>query len=455
MLADLHSIVTPPGGVLKFLHKSFADFLSEPQRAGDLYQDLSRARLSHVSGVISFFSTRRGQQTGHVSCSGYIDRPMKIVLSELNKPDNMKADFISSGILQASQKFPIFEFTRPLLLDGRTERQNPIPSFKLYEDWDFIQCYMHYLYCVKDVCESIRFMYWEKMRQYCECVLSVLDDNLSGNWDAQFVFAYNHLLHDPRYCLPRKLSYVNLYGDLSAMPQDAQSPSLCDTILFVIGLVHRDSPYPYSNDIAKTFHDLMGDIKKEVIFAMSASFCLALLCDESRASQDAGRIYGIARHDRRKKRDHPWHWRQMVPRPPSLGNRLVLMCFRNHGYLPYTTRLTRIQKALRTSMPSGYRYGSILLFTMREYFEIKSQPPQPWPWRMSIKYTWQEWPTFIFLLDLLPHILPLAGRYEPLVDMCRKKCLSSLSQVWPKKSRRARQAIDSYLRRMDSQEGGE
>ncbi|KAF4621657.1 hypothetical protein D9613_012806 [Agrocybe pediades] len=59
MLADLHSIVTIDRSV-KFLHKSLGDFLSEPQRAGDLYCDLSRVRLSHVASVINIFSSESG-----------------------------------------------------------------------------------------------------------------------------------------------------------------------------------------------------------------------------------------------------------------------------------------------------------------------------------------------------------------------------------------------------------
>ncbi|KAF9558754.1 hypothetical protein CPC08DRAFT_547892 [Agrocybe pediades] len=284
------------------------------------------------------------------------------------------------------------------------------------------------------------------MRQYCECTLAVLDDDLSNNWDAHLVFMYYHLLHDPRYCLPWKLSYVNLNDDLSGMNVGGFGV----TILHATGLMYGDSLAQYSNNITEIFHDLIGDIKMEEIFAKSASFCLALLCDEQCASQDVGHIYGIDRHDRRKKREHPWHWRQMVPRTSSLGNRLALIGYRQASYMDYKLKLTRIRKALRTTI--YYRYENTRVIPMREYFEVKSEPvPKTWPEDMKDKQP-QQWPLFIFLLDLLPCILPLAGRYEPLVDMCRKKCLSSLSQVWPKKSRRARQAIDSYLRRMDLQE---
>ncbi|KAF9543379.1 hypothetical protein CPC08DRAFT_770246 [Agrocybe pediades] len=36
--------------------------------------------------------------------------------------------------------------------------------------------------------------------------------------------------------------------------------------------------------------------------------------------------------------------------------------------------------------------------------------------------------------------------------MCRQKCFASITQFWPKKSRRARQAIKAYLQRVDPQE---
>ncbi|KAF4621665.1 hypothetical protein D9613_012829 [Agrocybe pediades] len=449
VLADLHSIVTTSDGYVEFLHKSLADFLSEPQRAGDLYRDLSRMRLSHAAHVISIYSTHCGQQMGYVSCSW---GPMMNLLSQVQDPDNMKADYVSSDILQASQRFPVFEFFRPLLLYDRKEALDQIPSSteSSYEDRDFIMCYLDYLYYVKDVCKSTRLVYWEHMRQYCKCVLAVLDDNLSGKWKAYFAFVYYHLLHDPHYRLPRKLSYLGLSYSVSCMDVGVFG----DTIARVVGLLgNGDSLGPYSDDITKISHDLIGDSKKEAIFAMSASFCLAVLCDERSASQEVDRLYGISRHDRRKKREHPWHWRQMVPRPPSLRNRLVLIGFRDHEYSDYTVRLTSIQKALRNSMP--YHYENIRVIPMREYFEIKSEPVQKtWPKEMQDERP-QQWLQYLFLLDLLPHILPLAGRYEPLVDMCRKKCLSSLSQFWLKKSRHARQAIDSYLCRVDAPEGGE
>ncbi|KAF9558796.1 hypothetical protein CPC08DRAFT_709389 [Agrocybe pediades] len=244
--------------------------------------------------------------------------------------------------------------------------------------------YFQYLYCIKDVSESTRLLYREQMCQYCEGVLAVLDDNLPSNLEAHFVFAYYHLLQDR---LPQKFSNFDLKYDLN-MDDDTFGDIISDVVV------------TQSCDITRICNDLIGDsTKKEAIFAKSAAFCLALLCDQQHASREAGPIYRIAKHYRHKMREHPWHWRRMAPRLPFLGNRLALIAY-------------------------------------PEYWS-NTEHARP-----------QQLHAHIHLLDLLPYVLPLAGRYEPLLDLCMKKCFSSLSQFCvPKKIRRARQAIESYLHR--------
>ncbi|KAF9558765.1 hypothetical protein CPC08DRAFT_709347 [Agrocybe pediades] len=448
ILADLHSILSISNRYVQFLHKSFADFLSEPQRAGDLYRNLFKARLSHVARLISLMSTHHGLQTGYVCCSWMIHAPIQHVLRELGSSDNINADYVSPGILQASQQFPIVDFFKPLLSDSYRERNSRVSS--LNSDQEFFKCYLHYLYCVKDVCESTRVVYWEQMHEYCKCVLAALDNNWTDNWNAHFIFAYHHLLHDPRYPIPRNLLYAKLYQVLSDI--DGLG-GFGGTILRVIAPLRQNAQH--FDDMAKISHHLrIGDIEKEAIFAKSACFCLALLCDEGSTSLDTSRINGIARHNRWKMREFPWlSRRQMVPiRGPSpLRDRLALISFRNISNGVYISKLTRIRKALQSSIP--YRYDNIQIITMREHFQLKAdESVQVWSvGKQSASSLPQQWPLYKFLLDMLPRILPLTGRYEPLVDMCRKRCLSSLSQFWPKKSRRVRQAIDCYLRRVDEQ----
>ncbi|KAF9552513.1 hypothetical protein CPC08DRAFT_273844 [Agrocybe pediades] len=446
MLADLFSIVTISAERdVSFLHKSLADFLAEPQRAGDLYLDLPSAQLSHVARLITIFSTHCCHPTGRISNSWSISHILGGVLSDLAEPNITKADYISPDMLQAAQQFSMFDFFKPLLPYGRTEDWNETGSS--VGDLLFVDAYFRFLYRIKDICESTKFVYWGQIRQYCQSLsAAVLDDSWSSNCKAHFVYTYYHLLHDPRYQLPRKLSHVNFIYDFSDMDVGVFG----DIILHFITMSARDlpSPYSYSDDMVKICYDLMEDVEKDTTFAKSASFCLALLCNEQRANMD--RLYDIARQDRHKNREHPWHWRRTVPRPPSVGNQLTLVGYREGWDQDYKLKLTRLRNALQNRIP--YRYENIQLITMHEYFQIKSEPvPKTWSWRLKYERP-QQWPLYTFSLDLLPYILPLSGRYEPLVTMCRKNCFSSLSQFWPKKSRRARQAINDYLRRVDSQE---
>ncbi|KAF9552951.1 hypothetical protein CPC08DRAFT_714157 [Agrocybe pediades] len=454
-LADLQSIIkVNKNGFVVLLHKSLEDFLSEPQRARDLYRDLPRVRLSHVALGMSLLSSHYDAVIGLRDCryfSGAILTAIANVVLKLKESANMNADYISSDILRAAQQFPMAECCT--FVFSNTSR---VPEFQQLKDTSeqYLRFFLEYLYYIKDVCESTRLMYWEHMRHYCQSVLTMFQDEFN-NWssNAHFVFAYYRLLHNPCYHLPRKLSYVNIDDHIRGVCRLGVSDDYTIQKLNVgISKSHPDilQPCLHLEDIAKISCDLIGDIQKEAIFAMAADFCLEVLCNEQRIRRDAGRIYGLTRHDRRRRREHPWHWRQMVPRPPSLQNRVALVGFRHKEYEDYKLKLTRIRKALRTT--THYRYDNILVITMSEYSAEKFEPAQQ-QWLVEFDESgYQAWPLFLFVLDLLPRILPLAGRYEPLVDKCRKKCLSSMSQVWPNKSRRARQAIVSFLRRMDSQE---
>ncbi|KAF9553074.1 hypothetical protein CPC08DRAFT_246344 [Agrocybe pediades] len=98
LLADLHSIITIDDyGDVKFLHKSLVDFLSDPQRARDLYWDLSRAQLSHIAHVISIFSTPKAQQDNEFDKRPTdITWPISDILSKFEEnPDITKADWVS------------------------------------------------------------------------------------------------------------------------------------------------------------------------------------------------------------------------------------------------------------------------------------------------------------------------------------------------------------------------
>jgi len=54
-------------------------------------------------------------------------------------------------------------------------------------------------------------------------------------------------------------------------------------------------------------------------------------------------------------------------------------------------------------------------------------------------------------LSYVTELLPLAGRYEPLIDMCRKGIFPETTILLPHRALRARRAIAKYLRENDPQ----
>ncbi|KAF4612326.1 hypothetical protein D9613_004623 [Agrocybe pediades] len=420
MLADLHSIITfrentsisenGTNVAVHFLHKSLADFLSEPQRAGDFYRDLSASQLLHLSRLISIFSVFLGTST---------------LLA--GDTDILHNNFTNSPCCVSAWQFPISEFSKPLLTVlymQRNSKQEPpgIPS--VYTDQVFLGYFLRYLGFVKDATEATQLVYLEQVRKYCECVLSVLEDSLAENWKAHLIFAYCHLLHDPRYRLPYRLSYHRL-GD------EPFDNTIWNAMMWGLGSIPEGDNI---DEIIQISHDLTDGIKQDKIFALAASFCIDFLCNERRTSREANHLSKAMGINRRKMGDHPWCWCHIGLRCFQ-GNRLAL-------WFDYFSKWknTKIPMPFsRAGLHSGSRTSTLQRYLHYKFNDVFFGQDKR-----------REWPLYVLLMSLIPYILPLAGRYEPLVTMCKKKCLASISQFWPKKSRRVRQEMDRYLRRVDS-----
>ncbi|KAF9549820.1 hypothetical protein CPC08DRAFT_715399 [Agrocybe pediades] len=435
-LADLHSIVTfqenfvhfetGANMLVNFLHKSLADFLSDPQRAGDFYRDLSALPLHHISRLISIFSGRREQE---IAVSYSIPSPIRYIGARLVDDRNSTMSiYISSDILQVARQFPISAFSEPLLTvrGVREPKQGQFDFSSAATDRDFLANFLSYLGYVKYTSEAAQAVYLEQLRKYCECVLSVLEDHLADDWKAHFLFAYYHLLHDSRYRLHHILLH-HFWGD----------EPFGRTMLEMISTGWYIMPEGYKLvEIFQITHDLTEDIKQEKIFALAASFCIDFLCDERRVSREVNHLSKAMGINRRKMGDHPWCWHHILLRRfqcdrlaswiNSLSNRRIT------GRIPIPFSRARMQSRSRISTLRRYLYYNNRFFN----------------WEISDEYA-----RYVLLMDLIPYILPLAGRYEPLVAMCKKRCLASISQYWPKESRRVRQEMDNYLRRVDSSDG--
>jgi len=53
-------------------------------------------------------------------------------------------------------------------------------------------------------------------------------------------------------------------------------------------------------------------------------------------------------------------------------------------------------------------------------------------------------------MEYLITILPRAGKFPPLIHLCRTKSFAPMSMMFPDRSRSARRAIGAYLSRMDA-----
>ncbi|KAF4611469.1 hypothetical protein D9613_004459 [Agrocybe pediades] len=476
ILADLQSLVTIGSWwfcvEVKFLHKSFQDFLCDSQRAGDIYRDLSAVPVQHSTHLISMVSTTfkhngvqaLGDDMAHWLCSAYqLLAPIKQeswrTIHDLN---GEKARYVSSEFLQTALEFPTFDLVKKMHTDPARHQS------RYGYLWEFLSYYLTLLLSVKDVQESARQIYLQQIRQYCEAVLSLLEDDFSNNWKDHFMYAYYHLLR-PHLCQSgsgflKIRRFLPLWGD-----------SFGD---FVHSISSNAYPQCFDNyliDIIEMSNDLTKGTKQEAIFAFSASFCLAFLCNNQSTARDTRRIFEATGIDQRRRREKPWRWRRMISRRRSLGNQPVIMEFgisRDHPK-EWLERLGNIRKAFGDAKICYDSVPCNKIYTIPEFLRINKYSRHPWlqqgidihrqpihikryndPCRMlPAQYRRkQEWPLYMLLLDLLPRILSLSGRYEPLVTMCRTKCLASLSRCWPKNSRRARQAIEAYLQRMDLEE---
>ncbi|KAF9536739.1 hypothetical protein CPC08DRAFT_771460 [Agrocybe pediades] len=153
VLADLQSIVRvgiwPMRGDIRvwFLHKSLTDFLSDRQRAGELYRDLPAARLQHIARIISIFSV--GSRVQRVD----LKTPFENIIHIFRAPNSVRADYVSRDILHAAQQFPMFKFIKcPMLVENGRGPQSDWP------DLIFLIVYIDYLCGIVGVMHKFSFL---------------------------------------------------------------------------------------------------------------------------------------------------------------------------------------------------------------------------------------------------------------------------------------------------------
>ncbi|KAF9539090.1 hypothetical protein CPC08DRAFT_731161 [Agrocybe pediades] len=330
MLADLHLVVVFPDGrfsYILFLHKSLADFLSDRQRAGDLYRDPSAVSLQHIARTITAFSI----QIDMLGRSGYrtVNSPEVAGLLRGEVLDTIcqipqHTEPISSDILQAARQFPMVEFIRGLLRTTDPTGEEPeLPWDAVYNCREFLKFYFQYSPRIispfaqeKLSPDNLEVTMLVHTEQYCEGVLSALENDWSDNGQAYFIYVYYHLF--PVRVLRHRHGLLRMCTSLLDHPKFRGAKAFGDTIHSMLNPAWYFMPMPWN----KASYELTKDIKQEAIFAkLSARFCLASLCEEQNTRQDARSISMIMGTDQRKRRERPWRWRQLG-RGRSLHNGL-------------------------------------------------------------------------------------------------------------------------------------
>jgi len=184
--------------------------------------------------------------------------------------------------------------------------------------------------------------------------------------------------------------------------------------------------------IDSLFRHLTKKKNKQLILSRASAFCLEILCGRDISKiHNATRLLGIGKGYRHIRRPHPLKWRRKSWSLSHLDQPVLMRGSNNQ----YTLSTLRKLENPNNRTPSNIESIGLMLY-------IKNK---------SIKF-WGLFPfNYLGALKYFVKILPRAGRYPPLIHLCKTKSFSAMSMAFPHLSRRARRAIERYLERMESE----
>jgi len=193
----------------------------------------------------------------------------------------------------------------------------------------------------------------------------------------------------------------------------------------------------HNQDITNNFRQLLSKTDEALIISKAAIHCLEYLCDLSRTRNEAKRHLQIRQMDCNYRRTRPWKWHQRAScRDFARTPVLIVKPYVHPG---------DDQLGLTT-------YRRLYANHLFQLYAVYSLHSLQWiHWRESDKYINTK-PKITFeylsLLQYLVTILPRAGRFPPLIHLCKTKAFAPMSMMFPDQSRKARRAIGDYLNRM-------
>jgi len=214
-----------------------------------------------------------------------------------------------------------------------------------------------------------------------------------------------------------------------------QHPLVLDSFSLVI---HKFLYEEHHQAITKTFQQLLSKADEALIISKAAIHCLEYLCDLSRTRKEAKRHLQIRQTDRNCRKTRPWKWHQRAS-CRDFARTLVLTVkpyLHPNDYRLTLTAYRRLYASNAFQNPAVYSLHSLQWIHWRSNKYIDHTP------QVSFEY--------LNLLQYLVTILPRAGRFPPLIHLCKTKAFTPMSMMFPDQSRKARRAIGNYLNRMDT-----
>ena len=259
--------------------------------------------------------------------------------------------------------------------------------------------------------ENIPSLYQGHLRAFCDSAISHLKGGYENNLELNINFTDWYLARSPRAYLFR--TNIHFFSVIQH-------------------LTHTFSP----NDqvIIDTFRLILNKEDEAVIMSKAALFCLEYLCDVSSTLKDARRHLRVLRADRKYRNTRPWRWHQRRLWY-DLERKVMVQSHSFNNFFQY----------------SLITYGRLLSKTKFHYDDVYPLHSLPWIHWNFLKRKHRAEPFYRYrgFLEYLAILLPRAGRFSPLIHLCKTKVFVPMSMMFPDESRKARRAIAVYLDRME------
>jgi len=180
--------------------------------------------------------------------------------------------------------------------------------------------------------------------------------------------------------------------------------------------------------ITRTFRHLINNAERVRIVSLAAAFCLETLCELSHIQENYQKPLNISWINKTRRKTRPWQWH------------------RQHPYCNLRATKTRFTRTLDVSRGSDHflNYARIRGWNRNSAVHLPYADARTAIWTDDgFKYA--------TVMRYLIKILPLAGGYAPLIQLCKTRSFSTLSIWTPVLSRRARRSIAEYLERMEGE----